>query len=1177
MATLNQVEEVLSIAAYVATFGQPLTVPPNYSGDASAATEVIPIWLKNAFKRDSLPGHTTIETEMHTMKKAGDALEKDIGEAVAWIQNEEKQVIKDITNYIHHQLTAMTAGQTMPSRAGSACKDVITFVKTVVQFVKDLQGIITALMDIIRYLISIIQRLQAFLQGILNSIATLINQICNFHLPPLPSITNLFGGLHFDGFKFTKGMFRFQLNFNTAFAFGNCQLRNLGLNPFATILQNFQNAAPLSTNPSGYIGAPMTDHYGVYFIPPLGGVVLAASINVPTNVPVFTPSYNPFTDFTGSLPAPSTVVSRYSLPASQLAPQVLSLIGGPTLDENPIGVTNVGAISIYPATTIPWSQYVAPVRAFGQSKNTLDFLQKLTTWDPTKLNPGGDQTAPPWAVAWLWLLAMNRCRGTITDPANVAVTPASVNGGPASLAGKASGRGGAPWIPAYQAVFAAFVDASATGPCYHDLNDAIPWNAGTTAVSAATQYVSDYNAWVTGGKVGTAPDLANYAITPVAGAQDSGPTSLTFFTKLAALDPATRGQVLWMLSYLEASLLGYTRSTTWDRYAPGEAAAPEITHPLAVGFASGPTGLDLDYLQLAAPATESSTSILLNSYGQPQPPGAVTVYNADGQIVAQAPSPSSSSTTGLANYPSSILVPHHLIDRVQAVIGLASASILNDPTYLSTNLRNMYVYTAEATAVLINSYSQFWRDFAANWVALQALATDPAKAALAAMVFNYPEILASALNPRSGCALTSQGQGVPVNLQDPYTLLTRDFQGRTGNMAAGGFLYQYVDPNLAATGTLWTPGWPWLAPALLPEVLLPATSETVPSGPASVPVYGSPIYTPGTPTGWPVVDMPDGSTTLGPFDPVAFYARPDIIALPYTEQQALCQLNQAFDDVLNTGSQLLWDNQNSINACYASLGDAQTQLANFESMSTTPMQDANGNTIYMDANGTAMLNLSGMASTPYPSFTDFYSATTPPYVPVPPFMPIPTLTPPPDNTPVTQPPAVGSNPPPGVFDFSPTGINAIPPVASMYANPQALTGPSDLPPMQSPNTLYASPVPVAATPDLSTYRQQLLASVPAPILITAQDGNHSAQAGTSISFSVTASQSTPTTPLSYQWQIQQTVAGVTSFVDVAGATTPILDLIAVSSAMNQSIYQCVVSSAFGSPTTSAPVTLTVTS
>ena len=186
MATLNQFEEAVSIAAYIAQFGQPLHVPPDYSGDANAITEVIPIQIKNALKRDNFPGHATIEAQMHTMKKAGDALDKDIGEAIAWVQAKEKEIVKTITDYVHDQFVAMTAGGTQPSRAANACKAVIIFVKEVLQLVRDLQEIITAIMDIIRYLISVIQRIQAFMQRILSAIVTLINQICNFHLPALP-------------------------------------------------------------------------------------------------------------------------------------------------------------------------------------------------------------------------------------------------------------------------------------------------------------------------------------------------------------------------------------------------------------------------------------------------------------------------------------------------------------------------------------------------------------------------------------------------------------------------------------------------------------------------------------------------------------------------------------------------------------------------------------------------------------------------------------------------------------------------------------------------------------------------------------------------------------------------------------------------------------------------------
>lgn len=238
----------------------------------------------------------------------------------------------------------------------------------------------------------------------------------------------------------------------------------------------------------------------------------------------------------------------------------------------------------------------------------------------------------------------------------------------------------------------------------------------------------------------------------------------------------------------------------------------------------------------------------------------------------------------------------------------------------------MYVYSARATAEVIDSYSQFWRDFAANWTDL--LAKDPA---FVARVVNYPVILEAALSPRSTGA-PNQGEGVAYDPANPYVQLKQDWATRTRPWAPG-----YEDPNASDAALSWAPGWPWLPIPQIPEMYFPMGSGPSPEGAPSfgdLNPFGSPIY--GLPQfvddpaqdGWDRAPDPDDPSVLilAAFNRDKYLARTDIQALPYNERVALADLNQAFDDVVNSGVDLLLGVDSTINKCEADALDTEAKI-----------------------------------------------------------------------------------------------------------------------------------------------------------------------------------------------------------------------------------------------------------
>jgi len=172
--------------------------------------------------------------------------------------------------------------------------------------------------------------------------------------------------------------------------------------------------------------------------------------------------------------------------------------------------------------------------------------------------------------------------------------------------------------------------------------------------------------------------------------------------------------LLWQLSYIEASILGYTRDSQWDTNQDAN-------------YLTGPTGSSLDYVPTQITAAQSSLVL-----GQ-----------------------------GTAEFPVPITFPTAMKNTLDAAIALATNNILNDLTYLSPLIGNRFVYNQFAVATMVDRFSQFWRDFATN---LQHfLAQDPY---LVQFAITYPEILDGALDPLASASNVAAYQSL---LQDVAT------------------------------------------------------------------------------------------------------------------------------------------------------------------------------------------------------------------------------------------------------------------------------------------------------------------------------------------------------------------------------------------------------------------------
>ena len=803
---------------------------------------ILPPTISKNFNRNEFPGKSNIEGVQHELLKDGAMLERNIGDAVMWVKDGIKDLEDKVKAWVRLQLASASAEPSIAGRIIACIIAIVTFVKDMIDFIKDVIGLIQAVVAIIGFMQGMIASIIAMAQRILNAIATLINEICSLQLPKLPSIPNLFGNLYFDGFKFPKGAFKFALHFDANFAFGACHRRQIQ----PSIFQNYPSPVKFGMDPSG----TFQESPSVTGNPPLPNALFVGDVNPagstlpnppdPALQPIFADDWTPDGGFTGALPVPTAIKAPYALTPDLFGAQILSLLPG----SGPITVDENPVGTTGPGGGTTTSVYCPPL-AVGDWEDLLQPAVRAFCVQEVTL----DKIIPADWDVW----GQNQGgSGDFTQPLNWVVAWAWLayvyqcreNTGNGNVFGLSlnNGRGGT-WLPAFQDVYTAHVL-----PGYQDIvASPVPWNAAMQGLIKAD------------------------------GTMDTTgvpPWSMVFIQHLMGMvnDPAKLYQTLWKLSYVEASLLGYPRCTRWDAMA-----GPVAAYTPVAGFIDGPTGADLDYVPLPTTGSaQADVTVLLDSMGK-------------------------------ANYPSSITIPQALAVNMAQVVAWGVAEIAATPGFLAPSMANRVVYNEYAQPIQINFYSQYWKQFRANWLALlaypQPSSDMPWKPSLQSIIYNYPALLDSAVNP------LTKNPGL-------WPAAKLDYENR------------YWGPTLPKA---WTSGSPYLPTPVIPTVVITASSA------GHIYILGQ-----GQNNGWGGVadgtsqhnmaDTGSSPTPVDPkqFDPQTFLARPDIQALPYNYQQQMLYLNQAYADTAQNYDAIIdaitAQAQSAFDVAEAALGTAMQYL-----------------------------------------------------------------------------------------------------------------------------------------------------------------------------------------------------------------------------------------------------------
>jgi hypothetical protein len=207
--------------------------PPNLSGLTTALDqtldkiELFPIKAKGAVTRRTSPGIDQIEGVYHKALEQGRFTESSIADAMFAIKAKKLDLEEKITQYLDLHKIAVDGQLRHIPRTIKFIADALTIVDRVSKYVSSIASLVGSLQNCIGQLQSIEQNMLAMVQANLNALANLLAEVCNWGLPDLPALPNLFSDSiwRFNGFNFFPlGSFLPHVGFDTNFSFNQCKL-----------------------------------------------------------------------------------------------------------------------------------------------------------------------------------------------------------------------------------------------------------------------------------------------------------------------------------------------------------------------------------------------------------------------------------------------------------------------------------------------------------------------------------------------------------------------------------------------------------------------------------------------------------------------------------------------------------------------------------------------------------------------------------------------------------------------------------------------------------------------------------------------------------------------------------------------------------------------------------------
>jgi len=286
-----------------------MAVPSNLQG-----AELWPIKVQGAINRYNVLGDPEVEQFYHAAIEDGRKLEKSISDAQHVLQQKILAYQSRVQTWLKMHLLATDGEFPTPARKPKYIADAITIIQQVQKFQKEGALLIATVIKNITILTTMEQNLIGMVQANLNAVANLLNSVCNWGLPRIPSIPNLLadGMFNWNGFNFSPLSTFVKIlttvpKFSLNFSFSQCTIVNSVLADLTALGVLGSNVPPQVVQYSGNSFGTLS------YLPPLSGATLGDN-------------FNPNSSMLGSLPDPSTITNDYSLPPQTYLDNIVSIV-----------------------------------------------------------------------------------------------------------------------------------------------------------------------------------------------------------------------------------------------------------------------------------------------------------------------------------------------------------------------------------------------------------------------------------------------------------------------------------------------------------------------------------------------------------------------------------------------------------------------------------------------------------------------------------------------------------------------------------------------------------------------------------------------------------------------------------------------------------------------------------
>jgi len=278
----------------------------------TSPADLWPIKVQGKINQFNVLGDPEVEQFYHKALEDGRKLEKSISDAQHVLQQKILVFQSRVQTWLKMHLLATDGEFPTAIRKPKYIADAITIIQQVQKFQKEGTLLIATVLKNITILTTMEQNLIQMVQANLNAVANLLNSVCNWGLPRIPSLPQLLDGFfHWNGFNFSPlssflkiltTVPKFKLNFS----FSQCTIVN-------SVLSDLIALGVLGTN----IPAQVVQYSGNTFVTlsqePLPGADLSDN-------------FNPNSSMLGSLPDPSTIINNYALPPQMYQDNVVSIV-----------------------------------------------------------------------------------------------------------------------------------------------------------------------------------------------------------------------------------------------------------------------------------------------------------------------------------------------------------------------------------------------------------------------------------------------------------------------------------------------------------------------------------------------------------------------------------------------------------------------------------------------------------------------------------------------------------------------------------------------------------------------------------------------------------------------------------------------------------------------------------